>query len=128
MAEREPTQEDRDNARAHELALRDIQNIKALRESEPFRNYWMRKLKDRHERALDRLVHDPAFKMVTRMVDGKETTIEVPFCTKEQREETRQVVLALEDLMGMMDRDYNSAGSQLIGERNTGFNRDPGLG
>jgi hypothetical protein len=107
---------EQEKERSHQLALRDIQNIKLLRENEAFNNYWMRKLRERHARALDRLVHDPAFKTVSRMVDGKETLVEVPFCTKEQREETRQVVLAYEDLMSMMDRDYNSAGGQLVAE------------
>jgi hypothetical protein len=99
--------------RSREVAARQIQHIKLLRESEAFNNYWLYRLKQRHATALDSLIHDPATKIVTRKADGKETQVEIPFCTKERREEIRQLVLAYEDLLRMMDMDYNSAAGLL---------------
>jgi hypothetical protein len=104
------------NAVSKDLALRDIQNIKALRESDPFRQYWLRRLQDRHAAALDSLIHDPVTKIVTRRADGRDTQVEIPFCTKDRREEIRQVVLAYESLLGMMDDDY-AACSRMLQER-----------
>lgn len=100
--------------RSREVAARQIQHIKQLRESEAFNNYWLYRLKMRHAAAVDSLLHDPPTKVIKRKVDGKETDVEVPFCTKERREEIRQVVLAYEDLLRMMEQDYNSAGGLLL--------------
>jgi len=111
-----------------ELALRDIQNIKALRESDPFRQYWARRLKDRYDAALRSLIHDPATKVVTRKTpEGKEYQIEIPYCTKDRREEIRQVVLAYKDLMEMMDNDYASASNRLQELQEKDFDRDRGI-
>jgi hypothetical protein len=98
-----------ESERSRELAARQIQHIKQLRESEAFNLYWMHNLKKRHAEAVDSLIHDPATKIVTRKIDGKETQVEVLFCTKERREEIRQVVLVYEDMIRKMDVDYNSA-------------------
>ena len=96
-----------------ELALRQLESIKALRESSHFHNYFLYRLKEKHGTLVDRLIHDPATKKVTRLVDGKPVEVEIPFCTKEQREEIRQVILELEDILGMMSRDEHSAAAYL---------------
>ena len=104
-----------------ELALRQIEAIKVLRQNEHFQNYFLRRIKDKHANLLDRLIHDPATKKITQKIDGKDVTVEVPFCTKEQREEIRQVVLAYEELLFMMDRDYASASGFLHGDDTDGM-------
>lgn len=70
---------------ALEIAKRDIQDIRALRESEPFRRYFIRRLNQRHDEMATKFKYD---KM-----------------SHEDREIARRLILEYEDIAQMMDRD-----------------------
>lgn len=73
---------------ALEVAKRDLEDIKRLRESDPFRRYFLRRLRERALKA------EHSFKYDT--------------LSSENREAARQVMLELEHLEKMMDEDFSS--------------------
>lgn len=77
---------------ARERATKDIEDIKALRESEPFKRYWLRRLNYK------RAAIEKSF-----LRDGPELV------SKDRREEMRQVILAYDELLSMMDADDRGA-------------------
>lgn len=70
---------------ARERATQDLANIAALRENEPFQNYFVRRLNERHAAAAT------AFKYDT--------------LSHEDREVQRRLVLEYEDIAKMMAKD-----------------------
>lgn len=69
------------NEVAHELNLRDLGDISALKRFEPFERYWMRCLRQKREAKHEDFLH------------GK--------VTKDEREELRQQVLLLDEILAM---------------------------
>lgn len=82
--------------RSKQVAQRDLECIRALRESDAFNLYWMRRLKQKHADIDDIFRNHPASKV-----------------DKEEREILRRILKEYEDLMGMMAKDEAGARSQL---------------
>lgn len=78
---------------ALEVAKRDLDDIKHLRENEHFRRYFLRRLNERADYYEDQLKHGEM--------------------TKEVREETRRIYNEYEYLAGMMDRDFASCAKNI---------------
>jgi len=73
------------HAQAKEIAVHDLADINALRESEPFKRYWIRRMNERHAKLATAFKYD---KM-----------------SHEERENRRQLVLEYEDIARMMEKD-----------------------
>ncbi len=81
-----------DQTQAREAARQDGIDIRELRECKGFTRYWLRRLRQRREETNRKFHEDPPEK-----------------CSKDRREELRQLVIAYDDLLGMMDRDEKVA-------------------
>ncbi len=66
---------------------RDLQDIRTLRKNEAFNRYWVEQLKRKRAETDEKFRNDPADK-----------------CSPARREELRQQLILLDDLLGMMDR------------------------
>jgi hypothetical protein len=73
---------------SEELARRDAEDIAALRLSEPFNRYWMRRLKQRRDETDRAFRFDPPAK-----------------CDFVQREVLRNLVIAYDELLNVMQAD-----------------------
>ena len=74
------------------VAQRDLNDIRALRDNEPFTRYWMRRLTARRDAIAERFYNDPPEK-----------------CGKDERESLRLILRELNALVGQMDDDEASA-------------------
>ena len=73
-------------------ARRDLQDIRDLRNNQPFNRYWLRRLSTRIQILDDRFRNDDAMK-----------------CPHEEREILRRCIKELNDLSTMMDSDESNA-------------------
>jgi hypothetical protein len=85
---------------AQERALLDLQDIAALRTSEPFNRYWRRRIKAKGDALMASFRNDPVTKV-----------------SHEQREILRQKLLFIEELEKMMSEDEASAQTTLSAYR-----------
>lgn len=76
-----PTAHEAKQEVAHELALRDLGDISALKRFEPFERYWLRCLRQKREAKHEDFLHLK--------------------CTKDEREELRQQVLLMDEILAM---------------------------
>jgi len=74
------------------VAQRDLNDIRALRDNEPFTRYWMRRLTARRDAIAERFYNDPPEK-----------------CGKDERESLRLILHELNALVGQLDADEASA-------------------
>ena len=77
---------------ARKKAGEDLQDIGALRKSEPFQRYWMGRLLRKIDAAEKKLKYEPVEK-----------------CGADEREITRRIMLAYEELAKTMEQDEASA-------------------
>lgn len=80
---------------AREIAIRDLEDIFALRRSEAFTRYFTRRLKEKRDQAQKRFHDDPM--------------------DKDQREVARHVMKTFEEILSMMDREEATIRQQLGG-------------
>ena len=73
---------------SREVARQNGVDIRELRESVAFERYWLRRVRMKRDAAFKSFMHDPPEK-----------------CRYERREELRQLVLAYDELLGMLDAD-----------------------
>lgn len=78
-----------DQSVSEELARRDLADIRSLRESAAFDRYWVRRLKDKRHAEMEKFLKDGTL-------------------THEQREISRALVLAYDDLINMAGVDEAS--------------------
>jgi len=81
---------------SEELARRDLGDIRALQESEEFNRYWLRRLADKRKLVAGHFKNDPPTQ-----------------CDDREREILRRLLLAYEELEGLMKTDEGSIQSQL---------------
>ena len=99
--------EDEERAKNFELrARRDIQDIRALREFDPFQRYFLRRLKQRREELAQAFRHDPEF-VVKKNEKGEE--YRATLCTKEDREILRSRLDEVESMLKLLETDEGSA-------------------
>jgi hypothetical protein len=84
---------DEQNSRSRELAERDLKDIQALRDSEAFRRYFLRRLKDRMDRLNAAFRYDPL--------------------SHEDREVHRRLVNEYDELLKLLDQDEAACRSTL---------------
>lgn len=79
---------------ARERATQDIEDILHLKENRAWTRYWLRRVQQRRDDAVEKILHDSKI-------------------THEQREGLRQSVLAYEGLLKMPDEDLMACKSAL---------------
>jgi hypothetical protein len=77
---------------AKERARQDLEDIAFLKECAPFKRYWLRRVTARRDALVEAMINDPAER-----------------CSPAKREEMRQQILLLKELLGVMDADQASA-------------------
>lgn len=84
------------HAVSKEIAAHDLADIKALRESEAFKRYWIRRMNERHAKLATAFKYD--------------------VMSHEERETHRQIVLEYEDIARMMEKDEVACQNLLSGQ------------